>query len=89
MDIPQNSKLNMATINSKGQVLIPQRLRDKYNLLPESRIAFIEIDNKLVLVSEDESLRYLANTASADLAEKLSPDELTRVIELAKQVRRL
>ena len=41
----------MATISSKGQLVIPAELRAKYNLKPRTKVIFGEQDGKLTLES--------------------------------------
>lgn len=36
-------------ITSKGQVTIPQRLRERYGLMPETEVEFVEVDGEIVL----------------------------------------
>jgi AbrB family looped-hinge helix DNA binding protein len=37
-------------ITSKGQVTIPREIRDKFGLLPETEVEFIEVDGAVTLV---------------------------------------
>jgi AbrB family looped-hinge helix DNA binding protein len=41
----------MATVSSKGQVVIPVELRTKYNLRPRSKVVFGEENGKLTMES--------------------------------------
>jgi len=36
-------------ITSKGQVTIPQRLRERYGLMPETEVEFVEVDGEVVV----------------------------------------
>lgn len=36
-------------ITSKGQVTIPQRLRERHGLMPETEVEFVEVDGEIVL----------------------------------------
>jgi len=36
-------------ITSKGQVTIPQHLRERYGLMPETEVEFIEVGGEIVL----------------------------------------
>ncbi len=38
-----------ATVTSKGQLVIPARLRKKYSIRKGTKVAFIEEDNRLIL----------------------------------------
>lgn len=37
-------------ISERGQITIPQRLRDRYGLLPNTEVEFIEHERGLILV---------------------------------------
>lgn len=41
-------------ITTKGQVTIPQKIREKYGLLPEEEVDFVEEAGKVYLVKKDE-----------------------------------
>ena len=70
-------------ITSKGQVTIPQHIRERYGLMPETEVDFIERDGAVVLEAATgdrpdgaarfvESLRGTASTG-------LSTDEIMRL----------
>ena len=42
---------HMATISSKGQLVIPAEIRRKYHLRPRTKVVFGELDGKLTLES--------------------------------------
>ena len=42
---------HMATISSKGQLVIPAKLRKKYNLKPRTQVVFGEENGKLTVES--------------------------------------
>ena len=58
-----NTKLGGMRITSKGQVTIPQRLRERYGLMPETEVEFIEVDGEVVL--------RRAGAQSADRAQQI------------------
>ena len=70
-------------ITSKGQVTIPQHIRERYGLMPETEVDFIERDGTVVLEAAtgdrpDGATRFvegLRGTASAGL----STDEIMRL----------
>ena len=39
-------------VTSKGQVTIPQAIRDKYGFLPETDVAFVEEGERVYLVKQ-------------------------------------
>ena len=41
-------------VTSKGQVVIPKKLREKYRILPVTVIRWIEKDNGILMVPESE-----------------------------------
>ncbi|MFM9878186.1 MAG: AbrB/MazE/SpoVT family DNA-binding domain-containing protein [Rhodoglobus sp.] len=50
-------------ITSKGQVTIPQRLRERYGLMPETEVEFVEVEGEIVI--------RRAGAKSKDRAEEL------------------
>lgn len=67
-------------ITSKGQVTIPQHLRDKYGLLPETEVDFVEHDGAVTIVPAansrpdrgDRALAVLRGTGNR----RMTTDEL-------------
>ena len=57
-------------ITSKGQVTIPQRIRDRYGLLPDTDVEFVEVDGEVVI-------RRLTGAERAGA----KPDRADRLIE--------
>jgi AbrB family looped-hinge helix DNA binding protein len=41
--------LELVRITSKGQVTIPQYLRERHGLMPETEVEFVEVDGEVVL----------------------------------------
>jgi len=42
-------KTEVATVTTKGQVVIPSKLRRKYSITEGTQVAFLEEENRLVL----------------------------------------
>ncbi len=42
-------------VTSKGQVTIPQELRDKYGFLPQTDVTFVEEGERVYLVKQSET----------------------------------
>jgi AbrB family looped-hinge helix DNA binding protein len=42
-------KADVATVTSKGQLVIPSKLRRKYSIKEGTQVAFLEEENRLVL----------------------------------------
>ncbi len=57
-------------ITSKGQVTIPQRIRDRYGLLPETDVEFVEVDGEVVI-------RRMASSGTG----RRRPDRADKLIE--------
>ncbi len=56
-------------ISERGQVTIPQAFRERYGLLPDTEVEFVERDGELVLVQERQDTpraRSRALRASGD-----------------------
>lgn len=47
--------METSIMTSKGQILVPKRLRRKMNMKPGSRIAFVEKNNEIVIKPLDKS----------------------------------
>jgi AbrB family looped-hinge helix DNA binding protein len=47
--------METSVLTSKGQLLIPKRLRDKYGIKAGVKVAFIETGNGLMLKAMDEA----------------------------------
>ena len=43
-----------STVTSKGQVVIPKKLREKYGIIPVTVIRWIEKDHGILMVPESE-----------------------------------
>jgi AbrB family looped-hinge helix DNA binding protein len=67
-------------ITSKGQVTIPQEIREKYGLLPETEVDFVEQDGSVVIVPAPRRRPDRGDRAVARLRatgrRKLTTDEL-------------
>ena len=50
-------------ITSKGQVTLPQRLRERYGLMPETEVEFVEVGGEIVV--------RRAGAQSADRAQQI------------------
>lgn len=67
-------------ITSKGQVTIPQAIREKYGLLPETEVAFVEREGAVTIVSMPSTRPDRADRAVALLRgtgrQAMTTDEL-------------
>ena len=57
------TRLTPVRITSKGQVTIPQHLRERYGLMPETEVEFVEVSGDVVL--------RRAGPQSADRAQRI------------------
>ena len=47
--------METSIMTSKGQILVPKRLRRKMNMKPGSRIAFLEKNNEIIIQPLDKA----------------------------------
>ena len=74
------SKILCVKITSKGQVTIPQHIRERYGLLPDTEVEFAERDGSVVIVPRaserpdrgDKAVAVLRGTGRG----RMSTDEL-------------
>lgn len=70
-----------ATITSKGQITIPQRVREKLGLEPGDRIEFVEVDEgKFQLVPATRSIRELEGRYQGKVSKPVSIEEMNAAI---------
>lgn len=48
-----------ATITSKGQITIPKKLRDRFNLEEGTKITFMVEENEIIMMPEEDPLERL------------------------------
>jgi AbrB family looped-hinge helix DNA binding protein len=70
-------------ITSKGQVTIPQRIRERYGLLPETEVDFVERDGTVTIVAQTNHRPDRGDKAVAALRgtgrRTMSTDDLLRL----------
>ena len=69
-------------ITSKGQVTIPQEIREKYGFLPNTEIDFVEEDGKIRLVKKTgngSSMRQRLMKVSGSATVKMRTEEIMRL----------
>ncbi len=49
------------TISSKGQIVIPERIRDELNIKEGTKLVLLEKDNSIILEREEDFLKKLNN----------------------------
>ncbi len=77
-------KREVSTVTTKGQLVIPSRLRRKYSIKEGTRVAFLEQENRLVLQPlTAEFVRSLRGSLSGE------PSALKTLLEDRKREREL
>ena len=74
--------METSTVNSKGQLVIPHRLRKKYGIKPGTKVGFIEKSGELIL-------QPLTNAYFDGLAEWLKGDVLKELMREKKREKEL
>lgn len=70
-----------ATITSKGQITIPQRVREKLGLGPGDRIEFVEVDEgKFQLMPATRSIKELEGRYQGKVSRPVSIEEMNAAI---------
>jgi AbrB family looped-hinge helix DNA binding protein len=64
-------------ITSKGQVTIPQAIRDAYGFLPETEVEFVVVDDAVTLVRAESNRPDRADRAIAALEGSARPGVTT------------
>ena len=77
-------KTEVSTVTTKGQLVIPAKLRRKYAIREGTQVAFLEEENRLVLQPlTPEFVRSLRGSVKGDpSALKILLDERKRELEL-------
>jgi AbrB family looped-hinge helix DNA binding protein len=77
-------KTQVSTVTTKGQLVIPAKLRRKYAIRKGTQVAFVEEENRLVLQPlTPEFVKSLRGSLKAD------PSALKLLLEDRKKERRL
>lgn len=77
-------KTQVSTVTTKGQLVIPAKLRRKYSIRKGTQVAFVEEENRLVLQPlTPEFVRSLRGSLKAD------PSALKLLLEERKRERHL
>ncbi len=77
-------KTEVSTVTTKGQLVIPSKLRRKYSITTGTQVALLEQDNRLVLQPlTPEFIRSLRGSLSGE------PSALKALLEARKRDREL
>jgi AbrB family looped-hinge helix DNA binding protein len=77
-------KTEVSTVTTKGQLVIPAKLRRKYSIKKGTRVAFVEEENRLILQPLTvEFIRSLRGSLSGE------PSPLKYLLEERKREREL
>ena len=67
-------------ISERGQVTIPQALRERYGFLPDTEVEFVERDGELVLVKNFEARRGRIRALYGQVETGKSTDDIMRLL---------
>ena len=70
----------MPRITSKGQVTIPQEIREKFGLLPGMEVRFITEENKAIIVKNTQENTFLKWLGHGGRQKKESVDTLINAV---------
>ena len=77
-------KIEVSTVTTKGQLVIPSKLRRKYSIKEGTQVAFVEQENRLVLQPlTPEFIRSLRGSLKGE------PSALKALLEHRKRERKL
>ena len=51
--------MELISVSSKGQIVIPERMRNKHGIKQGTKLVLIEKDNSLILKREDDVMKQL------------------------------
>jgi len=76
----------IAVVGTKGQIVIPQRLRNELKITPKTKLALYRKDDKIVVTklevpSLKEELEKLASEVSEQQKRKISEKEILKEIQ--------
>ena len=80
--------MELAKITSKGQITLPMGIRKKLRLRDGDKVAFIEMDNQIVVANPISIAIKNVQEAFAGEAERLNLKDEDDVTELVKEVRK-
>ena len=63
-------------VSERGQVTIPLAIRERYGLLPDTEVEFVEREDELVLVKNQNSRRERIRKLYGQLTTGKSTDEI-------------
>ena len=67
-------------ISERGQITIPQPLRDRYGLLPDTEVEFIEREGGLMLMKSPGNLRKRIQAMYGQVKTGMTTDELMALL---------
>ncbi|MBF0135607.1 MAG: AbrB/MazE/SpoVT family DNA-binding domain-containing protein [Magnetococcus sp. DMHC-1] len=63
-------------INGRGQVTIPQALRERFGLLPHTEVEFVDRNGELVLIKNSQDRQSRLCALRGQIKSSLSTDEI-------------
>ena len=70
----------MMRISERGQVTIPQALRERHGLWPDTEVEFVEREGELVLIKSPESRRKRIRELYGQIETGKSTDEIMQLL---------
>ncbi len=67
-------------ISERGQVTIPLAIRERYGLLPDTEVEFVERENELVLIKNPKTRRERIRQLYGQITTGKSTDEIMRLL---------
>ena len=67
-------------ISERGQITIPQPLRDRYGLLPDTEVEFIEREGGLMLMKSPDNRRKRIRAMYGQVKTGMTTDELMALL---------
>ncbi|MBF0309969.1 MAG: AbrB/MazE/SpoVT family DNA-binding domain-containing protein [Magnetococcales bacterium] len=67
-------------ISERGQVTIPQAIRERFGLLPNTEVEFVEQDGEIKLVKSQAERKRLINNLYGQVKSDRTTDELMALL---------
>ncbi|MHA2365585.1 MAG: AbrB/MazE/SpoVT family DNA-binding domain-containing protein [Candidatus Hodarchaeales archaeon] len=68
-----------STITKKGQITIPKKLRDEFNLKPGKKVFFVKSDDGVLIKPAVENVRSLRGILMTEVTADIIQDEITSI----------
>ena len=68
-----------STITKKGQITIPRKLRDEFNLKPGKKVFFVKSEDGVLIKPVVENVRSLRGILNTEVTSDEIQDEITNI----------